>query len=1173
MVLLLNSMVAAAQEFYNLTAQEVRIDSVLPLFTYTRDLGLNYADSIYTVSIDYPEFIDMSPVDIARLHAITSSEIPEMPVVEQYIGVSRKRGMLYAAFVPIVYREGKYQKLVSFKLSVKSQAVARARAMEQQPLVKRYADHSVLASGRWAKIRVPSTGVYQLTDALVKQAGFTNINKVKIYGYGGALQPEKLTADYLASTDDLHEVPTCNVGGRRLFYGIGPVSWDSNTATSRTRNPYSDYGYYFLTENDSTALSVDENTFKTSYYPQPDDYHTLYEVDDFAWYHGGRNLYDSRLFGNDVQRSYELTAPEGAKGQLTVVLTADGPYTAELTFNGKTLATLTNTSSIDSYSKALIKTGTYTLEDSLAAKNQVVIRQISGSSLRLDYLSLQYDTPQAWPELATDNIPVPEYVYNITNQDHHADTAVDMVIIIPTTQKLLSEAQRLKAFHKEHDSLRVRIVPADELFNEFASGTPDANAYRRYLKMLYDRAESDDDMPRYLMLFGDGGWDNRMLTNEWKGYSPDDFLLCYESENSFSETDCYVTDDYFCLMDDNEGGDMLATDKPDVAVGRFSARTTEQAQILVDKTIAYANNTHAGAWQNTICFLGDDGDSNRHMNDADAVATMVAGDHPALNIRKVYWDSYQRQSSSTGFSYPEVTQLVQQQMKNGALMINYSGHGAAYTMSHEQAVNLADFELSSDGRLPMWLTASCDIMPFDGQEENIGETAMFNKQGGAIAFYGTTRTVYAHYNGYMNRAYTKYVLDSDDQGRRYTIGEAARLAKNLLMTATGQGNTIGTDRTTNKLQYTLLGDPALTLALPTMQAVIDSIGNATSLRINVGQPVLIKGHIVGATDFNGVVTVTVRDIEKTITCRLNDASAAEEPFTYTDRPGTLYEGSDSVRNGHFSLQFVLPKDISYSDGTGLITLYAVSSDKKRTAHGYLDTFTMGSEALDDNDGVGPNIYCYLNSPSFVNGGNVNTTPYFYAEISDKDGINASGNGIGHDMELIIESTADKNEMLRTYVLNDYFQYDFGNYRSGSLGYTIPQLNDGPYKLMFRAWDAMGNSSTTELQFNVVKALEPSVFDINATRNPASSETTFVITHDRIGSDVDIQIDVFDTSGRQLWCHKATGVSASQPITVNWDLTTSGGHRLTTGVYLYRVLLSSDGSSQASKAKKLIIVKK
>ena len=88
MVLLLNSMVAAAQEFYNLTAQEVRIDSVLPLFTYTRDLGLNYADSIYTVSIDYPEFIDMSPVDIARLHAITSSEIPEMPVVEQYIGVS-----------------------------------------------------------------------------------------------------------------------------------------------------------------------------------------------------------------------------------------------------------------------------------------------------------------------------------------------------------------------------------------------------------------------------------------------------------------------------------------------------------------------------------------------------------------------------------------------------------------------------------------------------------------------------------------------------------------------------------------------------------------------------------------------------------------------------------------------------------------------------------------------------------------------------------------------------------------------------------------------------------------------------------------------------------------------------------------------------------------------------
>jgi hypothetical protein len=101
--------------------------------------------------------------------------------------------------------------------------------------------------------------------------------------------------------------------------------------------------------------------------------------------------------------------------------------------------------------------------------------------------------------------------------------------------------------------------------------------------MLYDKAKTESDMPKYLLLFGDGAWDNRMLSTAWLKEVPEDFLLCYESENSYSNTDCYVSDDYFCLLDDNEGGDMLHSDKPDVAVGRFPVRTVEQAMVMVDK--------------------------------------------------------------------------------------------------------------------------------------------------------------------------------------------------------------------------------------------------------------------------------------------------------------------------------------------------------------------------------------------------------------------------------------------------------------------------------------------------------------------------------------------------------------------------------------------------------------
>ena len=162
--------------------------------------------------------------------------------------------------------------------------------------------------------------------------------------------------------------------------------------------------------------------------------------------------------------------------------------------------------------------------------------------------------------------------------------------------------------------------------------------------------------------------------------------------------------------------------------------------------------------------MGDDGNQNAHMQDADTVARLVEHLYPAFQVKRVMWDAYTRESSATGNRYPDVERLIKQQMQQGALIMNYCGHGRADAISHEYVLKLADFQNSST-RLPLWLTASCDIMPFDGQEENIGETALFNKKGGAVAFFGTTRTVYQSYNRQMNLAFTKYVLSRGDTVR------------------------------------------------------------------------------------------------------------------------------------------------------------------------------------------------------------------------------------------------------------------------------------------------------------------------------------------------------------------------------------------------------------------------
>ena len=1176
----------AQQRFFNLTADEVKVDSVLPHFLYSIPLPENYQDSVYTVSVKYPEYMDMTVSDVANYNRISGAALPSQVPLSQNISVSRRKGYLVVSFCPLVFRNNKYQMLVSFMLDVKAKAVKNSVLRQRKndkayaSAADIYAEHSLLASGKWAKIRVSSSGVYQLTDATVRQAGFSNINKVKIYGYGGNLQNEALYANDLARTDDLKEVPQCVVGGKHLFYAKGPVSWTSNSSTVRRRNPYSDYGYYFITQSDEEPATVDSATFVSSFYPSPDDYHSLYEVDGYSWYNGGRNLFDPTPISVGGSQQVVITNTTGSqKGRLTVNVSAGGNNQIRILLNGKELGTLDVP--ILQYCKAGQVGGTYSLDNlRIDAKDTVTIVNVSGETARLDYVSMAWEKAIPLPNLSGSH-PAATYVKNIANQDLHADGQADLVIIIPASRTLLKQAQRLKEFHESHDGMRVNIVAADQLYNEFSSGTPDANAYRRYLRMLQDRAATEADMPKYLLLFGDCVWDNRMLTADCKRFDPDDFLLVYESENSFSETVCYAGDSWMGILAEGAGSDARR-ELQDVGVGRFPVTTVAEAKIMVDKTINYSKNQNGGAWQNTIMFMGDDGNDNIHMKDVDSVANSVGRDYPNFLIKKVMWDAYTRESSATGNTYPEVSKIIRQQQANGALVMDYGGHGNATLISHESVLGLSDFSESRTSNLPLWVTAACDIMPFDGVTETIGESAVLNEKGGAVAFYGTARTVFTSANKYINHAFMKRVLSLQD-GKPIALGEAHRLAQNDVMLGTNRYPTPTRedpnktspeqDNTENHLQYSLLGDPALSLNLPTAQVVVDEIdgvavGSGTMPTVKAGSVIKMKGHVAGVEGFNGVVTATVRDTQEEITCKLNNTSGdgAEVAFKYLDRTKTLYHGSDSIRNGQFELTFAVPKDINYADGQGMINLYALNTDKTIRANGSCDQFIVGGSAEAKNDSVGPSIYCYLNSPSFVDGGNVNSTPYFVAEIKDKDGINAAGSGIGHDLQLVIDG-----DMAKTYTLNNNFSYDFGTYTSGSTFYSIPELEEGPHRLQFRAWDIQNNSSTAVLHFNVVKGLRPQLFNIGVTNNPARTSTTFIISHDRMESNMDVVIELFDAAGRQMWRHAESGVSATGNYTVDWDLSVDGGRPLQTGVYLYRVKVSSEGSSYVSKTKKLIVI--
>lgn len=1233
-----------AQEEFEVDWVTYAQDTVVPTFTHSIDLGYDHTGYQYNVAIEYPELTPLTLKETQRYRLPTKAGLPEWPIIEVYKGISAKRGQLDISFIPIIWRDGQYQKIINFTLKVERTsptANTYTRAISQQEKT----DHSPLSTGRWVKIRVSDNGIHMLTHARLKGMGFSNPNKVRLYGYGGHPLSEDDTNSW---REGLSEVPVWRGNNRILFYACGPVKWvmQSDNTFTHTRNPYSEYGYYFLTDKEEegeprsamSPIAPSKEATGTSITTTPT--YSLHEVDDYAWFHSGRQLVESHDFAGSNVKRYQLStinlySPE--KATLDVCFTHNGNSATSLsvTLNDTPLGTLT-LSPIGRYTEAASATRSYTTD--LTPTNTSLVNvtlthnRESGISGRLDFLRLNYTscnslgipiyatssgthtyevinanehavvwditdsaTPVCLPStingktliftaddrrgntyMAFDtqaNYPTPEEVGEIANQDLHATEATDYIIIVPANGKLTAQAERLAEAHRARNNLSVKVVRADEIYNEFSSGTPDATAYRRYLKTLYDRATTKEEAPKYLLLFGDGAWDNRMLTSAWKTYTPDDYLLCFESVNSFSATSSFVMEDYFGLLDDGEGSNLLR-DKVDVGVGRFPVTTVEDARNMVDKVISYMNNEQASAWKNTILMVGDDGDNNQHMSDAEQVANMIQKEHPDYMVKRIYWDNFPMEVTATGNGYPTVRKRLLELFNEGALMVNYSGHGSPDVLSHELVISKTDMEQLNSPRLPIWVTASCDITPFDNTAPSFGEKAFLNPKGGAIALFTTTRTVYSEQNRRINLFFSKYLLGKDQNGNRMRIGDAVRQAKCSLVTTS---NSYMTDNSENKLHYVLIGDPALTIGSSGHQITIDKLNGkpaetSKDILLKAGSVATIEGHIEDWQkkldgSYSGLLYVTVFDNLETIVCR-NNLGTAKEPWTYQERTKTLYVGSDSVRQGKFTLSFRIPMDINYSSLSGLINMYAIDNTRTREAQGSFDSFLLGDtdETL-NNDSTGPKMKIYLNSPDFTTGDKVNETPRLIMMLEDSDGINAIGNSIGHDIIATIDGQASM-----TYNLNSYYQSAFGDYTRGTISYIFPELPEGKHTLHLRAWDMMNNATNQHLEFEVVKGLSPRIIDIRCTHTPAREHTTFILTHDRPENEVQVCVEIFELSGRRVWMHQEQVVTPDNQYSIDWNLCNNSGQPLNTGVYLYRTTIASTSGESVSQTHKLVILR-
>jgi len=761
------------------------------------------------------------------------------------------------------------------------------------------------------------------------------------------------------------------------------------------------------------------------------------------------------------------------------------------------------------------------------------------------------------------NFPTPVIEAEVPNQNIHSLAPVDMVIL--THPNFVSQAETLAQAHRDKDNLTVAVVTTEQVYNEFSSGAPDATAYRWVMKMLYDRAlvlNNTEDLPKYLLLFGRGTFDNRKLLSN----SGDNYILTYQAENSLVLTLSYTTDDYFAFLDDSEGT-QVPSHLLDIGVGRFPVTNVQQATDMVNKTIGYMNNTLKGNWKNQICFLADDGDGALHMKQADSVAVSLTRLYPSYEVNKIYLDAYLQEVTASGESYPLAKSKFQNLLRSGLMLLDYTGHAGSSGWGNESILSIADVKSLSNKYLPVFVGATCDFLQFDVLTVSAGEQVVLNPSGGGIGILSAARPVYASQNLTINKLFCENLFRKVN-GVNPRIGDVVKYAK----------NNVGTE--INKLSYVYMGDPALKLNYPNKYQVITSkvnesvvLGNDTLRALSVAS---IQGFIadekgVKVDNFNGTVHAVVYDkIQRTTTMdnhlEFYDPTKPEEwdgkKFKFNDRSNVLFSGDAQVVNGVYSFSFMLPKDIKYNFGGGRINYYAEDDINNFEAQGYFESFYVGgtnNSIVDESEG--PNVQLYLNSENFVSGDKVNETPLFIANVSDVNGINTVGSGIGHDVMLTID--IDPNQ---SFVLNDYFQASANSYKDGIVKYKLAEMANGKHTLTFRVWDLLNNSSTKTIEFEVEKGLTPVVFSVSNYPNPVKSKTKIVVKHDRPDTVLKTSVDIFDLSGRKIW-----SFSQSSADNIEWDLTASDGIKVKTGIYLYRVNVKTANSDVFSKTNKMMVV--
>jgi len=762
------------------------------------------------------------------------------------------------------------------------------------------------------------------------------------------------------------------------------------------------------------------------------------------------------------------------------------------------------------------------------------------------------NTLHEYTVFAETDVPLVVEYEQQSNQNLAGMSVPDLLIV--TNDLLKPHAERLADFRRSHDGLEVAVVTTEEIYTEFASGRQDISAIRNMARFLKDRSNQF----RYMLFFGKGSYDykDRIENNT-------NLVPTYEARNSLHPLLSYSSDDFFGFLDEDEGswaesssGDHLL----DIGIGRIPATTPAQASIAVDKIISYQTDPQAlGDWRSRLVFVADDGDRNIHQRDADQLATLIDTTYKDYNVNKLYLDAFEQELRPNGEFSPQAVNALLDEVDKGALVINFTGHGAETGWMQERVLTTDLIDDWDNGqKLPLLVTATCEFGRNDDPTIFSGaEKMLFKSDGGALALITTARPVFSSTNYDLNLALYGSILEPEN-GEYPRLGDIIQFTKNNSLSGSLNRN------------FVLLGDPSMRIAYPENQIRLESINGNPILpdepdTLKALQRVNITGRVESndqlLSNFNGVVNFNLFDKSNTLATKGTESDV----FEFSQRNSTLFSGTASVSNGQFQIEFVVPKNINYQFGNGKMTFYATQEEATTDALGAsLDFYLGGTDETAVADNVAPQIRAFLNDTSKVSTYYVKPDADLVLLLDDESGINISKSGIGQDITAVLNDSA-------SFTLNDFYITRIDDFSKGTVTFPLRNLPLGWNLLEVQAWDTHNNVNSTSLEFFVTDENSSNISEINAYPNPFINNMTFSITHNNAGQAIELVVEIFNQKGEKVTSIYQTNGEAGNIEHVLWDGTDNTGSNLPAGVYIYNILLRSENTEiMHSTRQKLII---